>query len=134
MPENFFSERLENVDMHNVINRAIEANEDYISDQVTNQLDKGKDGEGEDLGEYRNYEYKNRWEPVDLKLTGSFRKSIHPELHEDYFEMNASDPKTDELTKKYGDTILDLGEEGIKNTIEAITPDVQQLYAEEVLK
>jgi hypothetical protein len=134
IPENFFSARIENVDVHNIINRAIEANEDYISDQVTNQLDKGLDGEGGDLGEYRNYEYKNRWDPVDLKLTGAFRKSIYPELHEDYIEMNASDPKTEKLTERYGDAILDLGEEGVNNTIEILKPEIQQLYSEEVMK
>lgn len=134
IPETFFSSRLEKVDMHEVLNKAIEANEEIISDQVTNQLNKGFDGNGEDLGEYANYAYKNRWKPVDLKLTGAFHESIKPKTYPDYFEMTASDPKTEELTQKYGDAILNLSEEGVRNTAEFIKNDLQQLYAEEVMK
>ena len=134
IPETFFSERLARVDMHNVLNKAIEANEDFISDQITNQLDKGLDGDGNDLGEYRNYEYKNRWKPVDLKLTGEFRKSITVKGHEDYAEPTATDPKTEDLTAKFGDAILNLTDKAKEDTGEFIKEDVQLLYAEEVMK
>lgn len=134
IPQNFFSERLERVDMHNVLNRAIEVNEDIISDQNTNQLDKGLDSVGNDLGEYANYEYKNRWKPIDLKLTGDFRKSIAPKTAAEEFAMSASDWKTDKLVTAFGSAILGLSDEGVQTTGEFIKDDVQQLFAEEVLK
>lgn len=132
--QNFFSERLERVDMHNVINRAIENNEDIISDQNTNMLDRGEDAFGNDLGEYGNYEYKNRWRPIDLKLTGDFRKSINPKTLVDEFTMDSTDWKTDKLINAFGPAILGLNKEGVKNAGEFIKDDVQKLFAEEVLR
>ena len=132
IPGNFFSGRIENINMHDIINRAIEVNRDIIADQNTNQLDKGLDSEGNDLGEYSNFDYKNRWKPVDLKLTGDFRKSINPSVGSDSFSLDASDWKTTMLKKRYGNSILGLSKEGVEVTCEFIKEDMQKIFAEEV--
>jgi len=134
IPANFFIAPLAAVDLNDVIKKSIEINADMISDLVGFQLDKGLDGEGKDLGEYANFEYKGRWSPVDLRLTGAFRQSIVPGTYKDFFEMTATDPKTEKLTLWYGDAIIDLSENAIDKTKEYIIDDMIKITEEEMVK
>ena len=134
IPSNFFTAPLAAIDLNDVIQRSIEINADLISDLVGAQLDKGLDAEGNDLGEYANYFYKERWSPVDLKLTGAFRLSIVPGTYKEFFEMTATDKKTAKLTLRYGDAIIDLSEEAIDKTKEYIIDDMIKITEEEMVK
>jgi hypothetical protein len=134
IPANFFIAPLAAVDLNDVIKRSIDNNADLISDLIGHQLDQGLDGQGKDLGEYANFEYKGRWSPVDLKLTGAFRQSIVPGTYKDFFEMTASDPKTEKLTTWYGEAIIDLSDEAIDKTKEYIIDDMIKITEEEMVK
>lgn len=91
--------------------KAVEAHRDEITDLNTIELDKGLDSNGKDLGTYKNFDYKDRFRPVDLLLTGRFRGSIFPKTGKKNFEMVATDEKTDMLQDKYGDEILGIKDE-----------------------
>ena len=132
LPNNFFSEKLEKIELHEVINKAIEKSADIISDQVTSQLQRGVDGKDESLGEYASYAYKGRLEPVDLRLTGDFWRSIVPKTYNDYFEMTATDPKTEMLTQKYGDAILDLDSQSVATAAEYIKEEMITIFSNEI--
>ena len=105
---NFFTQRIGEVDLKSLLFKAIEKNQDVFNDQNTIQLDKGLDSFGNDLGEYANFNYKDRWRPVDLNLTGKFRRSIYAKPFEDRIEMEASDSKAERLAQWYGDGIVRL--------------------------
>jgi len=130
--ENFFTERLSKVDINSIIGRAVESNSDYISDQLTKHYDKGEDGKGASLGKYKDFNYKNRFEPIDLKLTGAYRKSIAPKNYGEYFEMNATDSKTEKLVTQFGENILSLSKEDVKNIGEFIKPDIIKDFRNEL--
>jgi hypothetical protein len=133
IPPKFFTAPLAAIDLEDVIKRAIDNNADLISDLVGKQLDQGLDGQGNDLGEYANFEYKGRWSPVDLKLTGDFRQSIVPGTYKDFFEMTASDPKTEDLTQRYGDPIIDLSDDSIEKVKEYIIDDMIEFTEAELV-
>jgi hypothetical protein len=132
--DNFFIQQLLDINVHKIINRAIAANVDIIIDQNLIQLDKGLDSLGSDLGIYARYAYKDRWKPIDLNLSGDFRRSIYPQFSDESFTLEASDPKTSKLQMRYGDEILGLSEEGKQMAGEFIQEDVQNLFKEEVLR
>jgi hypothetical protein len=48
---------------------------------------------------------------VTLKDTGDFHKSFTVKASSDSFVINATDPKTNKIQRKYGDKILGLSEE-----------------------
>lgn len=93
------------------LDETVQEHESEITDLNRKQLDKGLDSEGNSLGEYKHFDYKGRWEPVDLKQTGAFRSSFDAQPFGKGFEITASDPKTGELMDKYGDAILGIADE-----------------------
>lgn len=128
----FFTGKLEAVDLNQVIGKAIDENESLISDLNGSQLNEGLDSKGGDLGEYKDFSYKNRFRPVDLRLTGEFRRSIYPKNEGDVFVMDATDWKAESLVERYGDDILGLNDENIQKAGEIIKEDLQIMFAEEV--
>lgn len=113
--------------------KALRANKETVAEYNREQLERGIDSEVRDLGIYKDFNYKNRWRPVDLKLTGDFHRSIKPKFGSSAFEMTSNDPKADMLQDKYGDTILGLSLEDIHELGEDITGQVQQGLREKVL-
>lgn len=84
---------------------AVEMNEAEIIAANNRQLDQGLDGNGKSLGRYKNYKYKNRFQPVDLKLHGDYRGKKTVAADEKKTEIFSQDFKEPFLEKKYGKAI-----------------------------
>jgi hypothetical protein len=134
LPENFFTRIFEAIDLKDVMKSAINNKAAEISKLVKDQLHEGLNGNGKSLGEYANYEYKGRWSPVDLFLTGNFYKGLAPVTYDQFFEMTDSDSKTEKLTTWYGDAILDLSEEHVETTKAIIALEMRVIYTNEMHK
>lgn len=117
-------DQLLNLDYEGIITAAAVEHEAELTDLNRKQLDKGLDAAGNDLGDYRYYEYKNRWRPVDLKDTGAFRRSFDIKPFGKGFEVVATDPKADELQDKYGDAILGLPDTELRTAGEIVLETV----------
>ena len=130
----FFSERLKQFDVMKAIKALIEERENQIADLNTAQLEKGEDSEGNDLGVYKVFSYKNRFRPVDLRDTGAFHNSINPDVKKDQFIMSATDEKTDMLQDKYGDEILGLNDDSKQYVIDDIRDDLINESRKAILK
>lgn len=130
----YFSERLKAFNVGATIKELLEERKNVISDLNTEQLNKGLDSEGNDLGVYKIFSYKNRFRPVDLRDTGAFHNSIQPKLNKERIEVIATDEKTDMLQDKYGDEILGLSDEGKQYLIDDIRDEFIQSYRKAVLK
>lgn len=95
------------------------------------QLAIGEDSEGEDLGTYRNFAYKNRYRPVDLHDTGSFyRKMYASATSGGSFYTSSSDAKNRKLELKYGENIHGVAEKNFPEWF----PDIRLAYVLEVRK
>lgn len=130
----FFFKPFQGISINDIIRESVEAHPEEISDINTKQLLKGLDSEGKDLGTYKNFAYKNRFRPVDLKLTGDFHRSISPDAGKDNFEMKATDFKTEKLKDKYGDEILGIAKQSISEVGKIILPDIQEKFKDELHK
>ncbi|WP_293916539.1 MULTISPECIES: hypothetical protein [unclassified Sphingobacterium] len=115
------------------VSSSLKANRNTISDYNREQLESGMDSELRDLGIYKDFNYKNRWRPVDLKLTGDFHNSIKPKFGSKDFEITSNDQKADMLQDKYGDDILGLTLEDIHELGEDITGQVQNGIRSKIL-
>jgi len=112
---------------------ALRPNKDTIADYNRQQLLRGMDTEVRTLGQYARFTYKNRWKPVDLKLTGDFHRSIKAKFNPTSVELVATDPKTDELKARYGAEILGLTLEDIWELGDDIKGQVQYGMRREAL-
>lgn len=130
----YFSERLKQFDVFKTIKSLLEERENQIADLNTSQLEKGTDSEGNDLGVYKIFSYKNRFRPVDLRDTGAFHNSINPDVKKDQFQMIATDEKTDMLQDKYGDAILGLNDESKQYIIDDIREELINASRKAILK
>lgn len=108
---------------------AIEKNEDKIMDLNRQQLDKGLDSAGKSLGKYKNFKYKNRFQPVDLKLTDDFREKFTLAVDDKQTEIFSQDVKDDKLRKQYGNDITGIGDRNIERMQEIIEPDFINNYS-----
>ncbi len=106
--QNVINARLFKIDFGRAFDFAIVEGETLLLDLATDQLDRGTDQEGSNLGTYANIAYKGRLRPVDLKDTGAFRRSFDLKNRGKVLSVTASDEKTDKLQDKYGDDILGL--------------------------
>lgn len=122
------------IDMAMLLAKALESNDQEILDINRQQLDQGKDSKGASLGRYANFKYKNRWEPVDLKLTGDFREKFTLAPGKKSAEIFSQDRKNDILEKKYGKDIFGIAKPMLPNVGEIIKPTLKELFKEEVTK
>lgn len=116
--------------MADIISASLDKHAEQVMDYNKQQLDKGLDSKGKSLGEYRNFAYKKRFKPVDLKLTGSFRDkfTINRSKGKKQSEIFSQDEKQDDLVKRFGPDIQGLSFANLKNTGELIRPDVQRYF------
>lgn len=84
------------------LKQAISSNDDKIMDLNRRQLDKGLDATGKSLGRYKNFNYKNRFQPVDLKLKNEFRGKFTLQISDKETEIFSQDRKEKWLVKRYG--------------------------------
>lgn len=116
----------------------IKDHEAEIVDLNTIQLMNGLDAKGKSLGEYssKSYaEFKRRLNPkgvVDLRLEQDFHDSIFLETDKFPVYSNATDSKTGDLIKKYGEDILDTPEKDKEVVSEIIKPDTISFFQTEV--
>jgi hypothetical protein len=113
---------------------AIERHEDAIMDLNRQQLDRGLDANGDSLGRYKNFKYKNRWQPVDLKLTGDFRRKFTLQSDEKETEIFSQDYKAKWLEKRFGVDINGVPSSLIPNMQDIIIDDFQEEYEKQLLK
>lgn len=135
--QTIFTDPFKGIDLSKIIEDAMTANDERILDLNRQQLDRGLDAKGKSLGKYASFKYKNRWEPVDLKLTGDFRnkftlnRSRGKKKEADIFSQ---DQKQAKLEKRYGKDIQGLNYENTNTAGEIIKPSVQEGYKKQLLK
>lgn len=97
--------------MNDIIRESFESTKNELADFNRDQLNEGFDSQGNRLKKYRNKSYaikKNSINPLpglgnpDLRLTGSFHKSIFIEVVSDRIKFFASDKKAKMLEQRYG--------------------------------
>lgn len=123
-----FSAPFKPIKMDEVIGEAMSRNEEKILDLNKRQLDRGIGADGKSLGRYKNFAYKNRWEPVDLLLTGDFRNKFTLGVKKKESEIFSQDWKQDHLAKKYGKDIQGLTFQNTQVTGDIIEDDVQRIF------
>lgn len=132
--QSIFSAPLKAPDMEKIVAAALDKHEQQILDYNRQQLDRGLDAKGKSLGKYANFKYKNRFQPVDLKLTNSYRGKKTLATGKKKAEMFSQDPKADKLVKIYGKDIEGLNKQNLDNTGELIKPHVQTLFLLSLVK
>lgn len=120
--KNFLALPFKELDIKAMIAAAMEENDEQIMELNKQQLDKGLDAKGESLGRYKNFKYKNRFQPVDLLLTGEFRRKFTLAADTKSAEIFSQDQKAGFLEKRYGTDIF-----GIANTYK---PNVAEIIKE----
>ena len=118
-----FYDPLNAVDVLDCLKNAIRKNEDPIMNLNKQQLDRGLDATGKDLGKYANFKYKNRWRPVDLKLTGEFRDKFSLEVDDKGTEIFSQDSKEEKLKMRWGKDIFGIPSPLIDNMQEIVRED-----------
>jgi len=111
--------------------RPFDAVADAVGDQrediahlIEQQLDKGEDGQGKDLGQYASIKYKGFLRPVNLKRTGAFRRAIDVIPDARSLHIVDLDSKTEKLTTRYGAAILELSTDSEAKAAHIIEPNV----------
>jgi hypothetical protein len=115
------------------LKKAIGKNEDKIMDLNRQQLDRGLDSTGRSLGKYKNFKYKNRFQPVDLKLTGEFRNKFSLQISDTDTEIFSQDQKEGKLVKKYGKDIFGVPSPLIGNVEDIIKEDFIENYRRQIV-
>lgn len=113
---------------------AIEKHEDAIMDLNRQQLDRGLDAKGDSLGRYKNFKYKGRWQPVDLKLHNDFRRKFTLQSDDKETIIFSQDVKAPWLEKRYGVDINGVPSSLIPNMQELIEDDFVDQYGKQLLK
>lgn len=130
----FISKRIKDIPFEKILRELLEERKIQIVDLNTLQLEKGLRADGVDLGVYKQFAYKQRFRPVDLKDTGDFHKSIQAKINSHSLEITSSDRKTDMLQDKYGDEILGLSEEAKQYIIDDIRQEFINMVRKSILK
>jgi hypothetical protein len=111
---------LKQLDMEALIGEAMQEKDDPIMDLNKQQLDRGLDAKGNSLGRYKNFKYKNRFQPVDLKLKGDFRNKFTLAAGKKSAEIFSQDFKDKFLLKRYGKDIQGIPDQAKSNVAELI--------------
>ena len=130
-----FSAAFKGINIAQLIGDALEENADAINDLNRQQLDRGLDAKGKNLGRYKNFKYKGRYQPVDLKKKGEFRDkfTLTANVKKKEAEMFSQDRKDVFLTKKYGKDVHGVPRENYSNVEDYIKPDLQASFEKAVL-
>lgn len=129
-----FTDPFKGIDLNKLIGQALEEKASLINELNEQQLDKGLDATGKSLGRYANFKYKNRFQPVDLLNTGSFRGRFTVSAGKKAAELFSQDSKEDLLIKKYGKDIHGVPRQQYPTVEEAILPILQESFAKEVTR
>lgn len=126
---------LADIDIFEIIAEVIEENKQDIVDFNLKQLNAGNDANDKSLGEYANFDYKRRFAPVDLLLTGDFRSEIDAIVPPAQNELIIAgfDWKTPILQGKYGNDILGIAESNWDDFINFLEPLIIEKYIQKWL-
>ena len=106
--------KLEKIKAYEFAKDYVIKNEDFVLQLNKDQLQRGERNDNTEITPYyRNFAYKNRFSPVDLRLTGAFYKSFKIKYTDKGFYIFATDVKTGKLLAKYGEDVLGLTEHSI---------------------
>lgn len=131
---NLLRRRLEAIQPAKAFTESVESQETLLLDLATDELDKGRDMNGGDLGEYANIAYKGRLRPVDLKDTGDFRRSFELDVKGGRIEVDATDVKTVKLTDRYGDDIVGLPVQRWEEVKDIVSTGMIDVFRKELRK
>ncbi|MEI8142833.1 MAG: hypothetical protein WCG90_08205 [Chitinophagia bacterium] len=120
--KNFLLLPFKKLDMQLLIGEAMQEKDEQIMDLNKQQLDRGLDATDDSLGRYKNFKYKNRFQPVDLLLTGDFRKKFTLAPGKKSAEIFSQDQKSTFLEKRYGKDIFGISS-NVKDNVAAIIKD-----------
>lgn len=115
------------LDMQEIVGEAIEEKQEEIFDVNRDQLARGLDAKGKSLGRYKNFKYKNRFQPVDLLLTGSFQGKMTLTPGKKSAELFSQDQKAPFLEKRYGKDILGISGQGKDRVMDIISSPIGRL-------
>lgn len=127
-----FISPFKNIDFNIIIQKSIEHHEEELLNLNKQQLDRGLDAKGESLGRYKHFKYKNRYEPVDLKLKGDYRNKLTLTTGEKKAEIFSQDWKDRILEKKYGNYITGISKQMMPTACEIIKETAQQEFENKI--
>ena len=105
------------------LRKAIEKNDEVLFDLNRDQLDRGLDDQDKSLGQYKNYNYKKRWAPVDLKRYNNFRGKLTLVTTDTETQMFSQDGKAAVLEKRWGKGIIGVAKQYYPNIADGIRED-----------
>lgn len=129
-----FTDPFKGIDLNRLIGLALEERADLINELNQQQLDKGLDSKGKDLGPYKNFNYKGRFRPKDLLRTGEWRGKFTVTAGKKEAILFSQDRKDDLLTGEYGPDIHGVPRQQYPTIEEAILPILQESFAKEVTR
>lgn len=132
--KNIFVAPFQDVDMYALVGESLEDKDRQILVLNKKQLNTGKRSDGKSLGKYKNFKYKNRFEPVDLYKTGDFWNKFTLTAGKKSAEIFSQDKKSSMLEKKYGKEIFGLTKENTTVAEDIVKPGLQDLFKEAVMK
>lgn len=128
----FFVGPFKAIDMGELIGKAFENKAEQILDLNKQQLDAGRDAQGKSLGRYKNFKYKDRFEPVDLKLKGDYREAFTLNADRKKGEIFSQDWKAPILEKRYGKNIEGINSQNKPTAAEIIKPELGKLIKDKL--
>lgn len=132
--KDFLVRPFKDLDMQALIAEAMSEKDEPILDLNRQQLDRGLDAKGESLGRYKNFKYKNRYQPVDLKLKGDYREKFTLAAGKKSAEIFSQDFKDGFLKKRYGKDINGIAQPFKSNVAEIIRDPLGEKIKSKLLK
>jgi hypothetical protein len=114
------------------LKKAIEKNEEVIMELNKQQLDRGLDSKGKSLGRYKNFNYKGRFTPIDLKLKGDYRDKFTLGVDDKGSEIFSQDWKADIMDWRYGEDITGIPDQLLPNVQDLILDDFVNDYQQQL--
>ena len=102
---------------------AIGKNDEEIIEINLSQLDRGYTSTGKSLGRYKNFDYKGRYSPVDLKLHNDFRRKFTVAVNNKQTEIFSQDRKAPILEKRYSVHIYGIQNGNLPRMAEVVQKD-----------
>lgn len=127
-----FFDPLNTLDPLEALKKSIVDNQEKITQLNKDQLDRGLDSEGKDLGEYKNIRYKGRLRPVDLKNKNDFRSELYVKQDNVQSDIFSFDSKEAMLKKKYGKNIVGVPTDKVDDMIKIVESDFIDNYQKQL--
>jgi hypothetical protein len=135
--------RVKNLNVNELIDRAVLDNEAEILDANTAQLSQGKNAFDQFLEEYATQAYAQFKKAIgsqaplgipNLLLEGDFYSGFTLTVNNGEYIIDSTDEKTTDLTNKYGIDIFGLSEESLREIRPLILESLQNLIRNELLR